>query len=430
MSRELWGSNAPNDLCTVLGFTWLTEQPCSCVASGWQVGNLHEALLILTGRSHIAWQMYIQGMRWDVWNFWVSESSSRTTMSLLWRLALSVGRFWSCLFMSLRSTLEYTDSDEAHARLDKFDIADGLNWSLSPWVLQSWCFSLSADCDFANLSTTPCFFFRVSGFVVPPCFYFLCVVVSALLISNRPFNISMEPIPILLSHRISSATWTPCQDVLPACKPQPEAPTSKSMRVIPVVPVRDVWFFSWTWGFWWFCLFSPLLHAYSAHWSHLTEFDQLNLQSHANFQYLPLPSSTFLWWNPWLSSSLSYPIPTCCRPSKRSWTPSARGRSERWCSRNCLVLASSGISGEKMESFLTLCITTVTRTGYKINRSGSLTGRIGSSLTNNPHCHDALHLSPSVLLLVGGGLHEEYPGLQGPAAAVFFRAMRLENLWG
>ena len=161
MSRELWGSNAPNDLCTVLGFTWLTEQPCSCVASGWQVGNLHEALLILTGRSHIAWQMYIQGMRWDVWNFWVSESSSRTTMSLLWRLALSVGRFWSCLFMSLRSTLEYTDSDEAHARLDKFDIADGLNWSLSPWVLQSWCFSLSADCDFANLSTTPCFF---SGF--------------------------------------------------------------------------------------------------------------------------------------------------------------------------------------------------------------------------------------------------------------------------
>ena len=137
MSRELWGSNAPNDLCTVLGFTWLTEQPCSCVASGWQVGNLHEALLILTGRSHIAWQMYIQGMRWDVWNFWVSESSSRTTMSLLWRLALSVGRFWSCLFMSLRSTLEYTDSDEAHARLDKFDIADGLNWSLSPWVPES-----------------------------------------------------------------------------------------------------------------------------------------------------------------------------------------------------------------------------------------------------------------------------------------------------
>ena len=148
-------------------------------------------------------------------------------------------------------------------------------------------FALSCDC--ANLSTTPCFFF--SGFVVPPCFYFLCVVVSALLISNRPFNISMDPIPILLSHIISShATWTPRQDVLPACKPQPEAPTSKSMRVIPV---RDVWFFSWTWGFWGFWRFSPLFHAYSAHWSHLTEFDQLNLQSHANFQYLPLPSSTF-----------------------------------------------------------------------------------------------------------------------------------------
>ena len=38
-------SNAPNDLCTALCFTSLPDQPCSCVASGWQVGQLHEALL-------------------------------------------------------------------------------------------------------------------------------------------------------------------------------------------------------------------------------------------------------------------------------------------------------------------------------------------------------------------------------------------------
>jgi hypothetical protein len=148
----------------------MPQMTCAlCWVSRGLLNNLAIALLILTGRSHIASQIYIQGMRWDVWNSWVSESSSRTTMSLLWRLALSVGRFWSCLFMSLRRTLEYTDSDEAHARLDKFEIwhcrwAKLIPESLSLAKLMFFTLSRLWLCQLVNY---PMFFFRVRGW---PCF--------------------------------------------------------------------------------------------------------------------------------------------------------------------------------------------------------------------------------------------------------------------
>ena len=115
--------------------------------------------------------MYIQGMRWDVWKSWVFESSSRTTMSLLWR---------SCqLVCSHLLNLKRAGGSMIH------DVAIAL----------------------------------------------LVVVSSSLCCTLIRTGHSISNGDHTLAQSYILPCQTPCQDVLPACKPQPEATSVEPMRV-------------------------------------------------------------------------------------------------------------------------------------------------------------------------------------------------------
>ena len=398
ISRELWGSNTPNDLCTgKLGFTWLTEQPCSCVASGLQVGKLHEALL----------------------SFWEVRSEPYCLTNVHPRYALR------CLeFLGLR---KFFPDDHV------FAVEVGLvRWSVLIFFFHvseedmgvfSMLILIKRIWSWRNLTCM--------GWSDPWVPESCKVDVFTLSRPSRLRRCQLVNYPILFL--LWAGSSMPQGLAVRMCS-QPASRNRRQLRS----PYG--WF---QWGMWlWFDRSStPMLHTdlTSPYFTILNSINSINSHTPTvppEYHYHPQPFVVKHGETHDFPAIVPISSPTC-RPSKRSWMPSARGRSERWCSRRCLVhlrdfrgkswtqigclfiivwvspispiwvcfivfkqdeflweLLKKTLNNLKQSSkarwctsVISLYISTVTRTQWIQNPDLGVFGHIGSSITNNHGNH-------------------------------------------